>query len=190
MLANIETRLKFHHEPSWRVRKQGPWRRCFNLVDIGSKPGKGRGALTDKTTSELVLGSLGGTFSNAVNGLLAAWPAFIVFAVLDIVAATGWFLSGSLTETRRRFVSFGVMATVIGATATVWMMLQRNQIQIWIAESPELFRWRDVLMRSIGTAILMLVFSLLVIAPSADGLNGWYNGARACQRQTYPYLRH
>ena len=67
------------------------------------------------------------------------------------MAATGWFLSGSLSETRRWFVSFGAMAAVIGATDTVWMMLQRNQIQIWIAEAPELFCRREVLMRSIGT---------------------------------------
>ena len=183
MLTNSGAPLKCNPEPGFAgFESRRPWRHCCNLVDIGSKPGKGRGVLTDKTTSELVLGSLGGTFSNAVNGLLATWPAFIVFAVLDIVAATGWFLSGSLTETRRRFVSFGVMATVIGATATVWMMLQRNQIQIWIAESPELFRWRDVLMRSIGTAILMLVFSLLVAAPIWMAGYRWFE--RLVKRRT------
>ena len=184
MLTDTGEPLKCNHEPSFvGFESRRPWRRCFNLVDIGSKSGDGRGVLTDKTTSELVLGSLGGTFSNAVNGLLEAWSAFIVFAVLDIVAATGRFLSGSLTETRRRFVSFGVMATVIGATATVWMMLQRNQIQIWIAESPELFRWRDVLMRFIDTAIsVMLVFGLLVAAPIWMAWRWWFE--RLVQRRT------
>ena len=143
----------------------------------------GSEALTDKTAGELVLASLGGTLGNAVNGLVAAWPAFIVFAVLGIVAATGWFLSGSLTDTRRWFVSFGVMAAVIGATATVWMMLQRNQIQIWIAESPELFRWREVLMRSIGTDIsVILVFSLLVAAPIWMAWRWWFE--RLTQRRS------
>ena len=74
------------------------------------------------------------------------------------------------------------MAAVIGATATVWMMLQRNQIQIWIAESPELFRWRDVLMRSIGTDIsVMLVFSLLVAAPIWMAWRWWFE--RLVQRR-------
>ena len=45
-------------------------------------------------------------------------------------------------------------------------LLQRNQMQIRIAESPELFRWREVLMCSIGTDIsVMPVFGLLVAAP-------------------------
>lgn len=155
----------------------------YGLANTLARAGSELGALTDKSTGELILESLGGTFSNAVNGLVAAWPAFIVFAVLGIVAATGWFLSGSLTETRRWFVSFGVMAAVIGATATVWMMLQRNQIQIWIAESPELFRWREVLMRSIGTDIsVILVFSLLVAAPIWMAWRWWFE--RLAQRRT------
>ena len=65
----------------------------YGLVNTLARAGSELGALTDKTTGELVLESLGGTFSNAVNGLVAAWPAFIVFAFLGIVAATGWFLS-------------------------------------------------------------------------------------------------
>ena len=155
----------------------------YGLANTLARAGSELGALTDKTTGELILESLGGTFSNAVNGLVAAWPAFIVFAVLGIVAATGWFLSGSLTETRRWFVSFGVMAAVIGATATIWMMLQRNQIQIWIAESPELFRWREVLMRSIGTDIsVILVFSLLVAAPIWMAWRWWFE--RLAQRRS------
>ena len=155
----------------------------YGLANTLARAGSELSALTDKTAGELVLASLGGTLGNAVNGLVAAWPAFIVFAVLGIVAATGWFLSGSLTETRRWFVSFGVMATVIGATATVWMMLQRNQIQIWIAESPELFRWREVLMRSIGTDIsVILVFSLLVAAPIWMAWRWWFE--RLTQRRS------
>ena len=71
----------------------------YGLANTLARAGSELEALTDKTAGELVLESLGGTFSNAVNGLIAAWPAFIVFAVLGIVAATGWFLSGSLTET-------------------------------------------------------------------------------------------
>ena len=154
----------------------------YGLANTLARAGSELSALTDKSAGELVLESLGGTFSNAVQGLVAAWPAFLVFAVLGIVAATGWFLSGSLSETRRWFVSFGVMATVIGATATVWMMLQRNQIQIWIAESPELFRWREVLMRSIGTDIsVMLVFSLLVAAPVWMAWRWWFE--RLAQRR-------
>ena len=155
----------------------------YGLANTMARAGSEISALTDKSAGELVLASLGGTFSNAVQGLVAAWPAFIVFAVLGIVAATGWFLSGSLSETRRWFVSFGIMATVISATATVWMMLQRNQIQIWIAESPELFRWREVLMRSIGTDIsVILVFSLLVAAPIWMAWRWWFE--RLAQRRS------
>ena len=155
----------------------------YGLANTLARAGSELSALTDKSAGELVLESLGGTFSNAVQGLVAAWPAFLIFAVLGIVAATGWFLSGSLSETRRWFVSFGVMATVIGATASVWMMLQRNQIQIWIAESPELFRWREVLMRSIGTDIsVMLVFSLLVAAPIWMAWRWWFE--RLAQRRS------
>lgn len=156
----------------------------YGLANTLARAGSELSALTDKSAGELVLESLGGTFGNAVQGLVAAWPAFLVFAVLGIVAATGWFLSGSLSETRRWFVSFGVMAAVIGATATVWMMLQRNQIQIWIAESPELFRWREVLMRSIGTDIsVMLVFSLLVAAPIWMAWRWWFE--RLVQRRSH-----
>ena len=155
----------------------------YGLANTLARAGSEIGALTDKSAGELVLESLGGTFGNAVQGLVAAWPAFLVFAVLGIAAATGWFLSGSLSETRRWFVSFGVMTAVIGATATVWMMLQRNQIQIWIAESPELFRWREVLMRSIGTDIsVMLVFSLLVAAPIWMAWRWWFE--RLAQRRS------
>ncbi|MYD90737.1 MAG: hypothetical protein F4Y08_10450 [Caldilineaceae bacterium SB0662_bin_9] len=64
------------------------------------------------------------------------------------------------------------------------MMLQRNQIQIWIAESPELFRWRDVLMRSIGTDIpVMLVFSLLVAAPIWMARRWWFE--RLAQQRSH-----
>ena len=70
-----------------------------------------------------------------------------------------------------------------GQVATVWMMLQCNQIQIWIAESPELFRWRDVLMRSIGTNIsVTLVFSLLVAAPIWMAWRWWFE--RLAQRRS------
>ena len=62
-------------------------------------------------------------------------------------------------------------------------MLQCNQIQIWIAESRELFRWREVLMRSIGTNIsVMLVFSLLVAAPIWMAKRWWFE--RLVQRRS------
>ena len=154
----------------------------YGLANTMARAGSEISALTDKSAGELVLASLGGTFSNAVQGLVAAWPAFIVFAF--------WALSpplvvpdGSLSKPDAgcQFRNHGDRLS--SATSTVWMMLQRNQIQIWIAESPELFRWRDMLMRSIGTDIsVILVFSLLVAAPIWMAWRWWFE--RLAQRRS------
>ena len=47
----------------------------YGLANTMARAGSEISALTDKSAGELVLASLGGTFSNAVQGLVAAWPA-------------------------------------------------------------------------------------------------------------------
>ena len=61
----------------------------YGLANTLARAGSEISVLTGKPASELILENLGGTLSNAVQGLVAAWPAFLVFAVLGIVAATG-----------------------------------------------------------------------------------------------------
>lgn len=131
--------------------------------------------LGDQSFWQLAGTSLLTSVRNGWQGLINARFAYLAFACLGLFAAAGWFFGGHMAPARRWWFSFAAMTAVLAFAAVAWMVLQRSGIQLWIAESPELFRWRHVLMRSLPTDIsVILIFSLLVSIPVWMGWRWWF----------------
>ena len=112
---------------------------------------------------------------NALRGLSDLWGAFVVFGVLGILSAWSYQLGCLVAPARGWWISFlGVAALVVVAVIT-WVFVQREQITLWMAESPETYRWRDIMLESHFAALSVgPIFALAIAYPAWLAWRWWF----------------
>jgi hypothetical protein len=108
---------------------------------------------------------IGDSLLNSVwNGLRGLWHArlgFLIFGVLGGFAAWAHQIGLMVHRERAWLGSFICMAAIITVSSITWAFAQREEVALWIAESPETFRWRDLLLESYYVEVsVSLVFAL------------------------------
>ena len=78
-------------------------------------------------------------------------------------ACAGWWMS-----------FLGVAALLVVAVIT-WVFVQREQITLWMAESPETYRWRDIMLDSHFAALSVgPIFALAIAYPAWLAWQWWF----------------
>lgn len=123
---------------------------------------KAAGALpANGSALELISDSVVGSARNALKGLWDARLGFLVFGVLGVFAAWAHQIGLVVHKKRAWLGSFICVAVIITVSIITWAFAQREEIALWIAESPETFRWRDLLLESYYVEVsVSLIFAL------------------------------
>ena len=158
-----------------------------DLVDTLARAQAAGQAASQEPFLHLLWISLITTGQNGWQGIVGARFAYVAFAFLGLFAAAGWFFGGYTPGSRRWWFSFAGMTAVIALTGVAWAVLQRDQILLWIAESPELYRWRNVLQRSLLTDVsVIFVFSVLIAIPVWMSWRWWFEQIALRERRRTP----
>jgi hypothetical protein len=138
------------------------------------------GALSDDSALlSLYAARLAESVQNGLRGLWDARLAFLLYGLLGVFAAWSYHAGAAVYPRQPWLVSYAVVAILAAISAITWAFAQRAAILLWMSETPETYRWRDMLLRSYTTEVTVA----LIFAPAlAYGL--W-----APWRQWYTLLR-
>ncbi len=162
----------------------------YDLVDILARARAVGDVASEQSFLYLAWTSIAKTGKNGWQGIVGARFVYLAFAFLGLFAAAGWFFGGYARGTGRWWFSFALMAAVITLTGVAWAVLQRDQILLWIAESPELFRWRGVLQRSLLTDVsVIFILSLLITIPIWMSWRWWFERIALRRQDTSPITK-
>ncbi len=163
----------------------------YGLVDSLARAQAAGTTVLTMPLSHVLWQSLVTTGRNGWQGLMEARFAYVAFALLGLFAAAGWFFGGYTPRARRWGFSFGGMTAVVVITGVAWAVLQRDQILIWIAESPELYRWRDVLQRSLLTDVFVVsICGVLISIPVWMSWRWWFEQIALREKRRAPDTPH
>lgn len=113
------------------------------------------------TPWRLMIDSLLVSLSNAFHGLIQAIPGLILGGVLGSIAGAGYRVGVLLYRKRAWRVSFALAAAALAVPTVTWAIVQREQVALWILDNPEMYGWRDLLLESYATELLVtLAFAL------------------------------
>jgi hypothetical protein len=131
---------------------------------------------TDQSALELIGGVIVSSVRNGLKGLWDARLGFVIFGVLGVFAAWAHQIGLLLYPRRAWLVSFSCMAVIITVSIITWIFAQREEISLWLAESPELYYfWRDIFITSYATDLLVsLIFALTITYPVWAMWRWWY----------------
>lgn len=134
-------------------------------------------SLSAQSCGQLAGESLCAAVSNDWAEIANAWPAFLVGAVLGFCAAVGRYLGGR----HQGLARFGLLTALF--TYEAWMVAQRDQIPIRIAEAPELYRRRCIRMRTRRADISIIrIFSVTAAAPNWMAWRWRFRFSPSCAR--------
>lgn len=123
----------------------------------------------------LLMASLGNTVRNALNGFWEARYGFLVFGIFGSMAAWTQQVGATVSLRWGWLGSFLCFAVILTVSIMTWAFLQREFLTLWMAESPELYRWRDTLTRSWTTEVsVSLIFALSFSYPIWAMWRWWY----------------
>jgi hypothetical protein len=101
------------------------------------------------TGSSSALDAIGPTILNSVkSGLQGLWRdrlGFLIFSVVGAVAAWGHQIGLVAYRDRAWLVSFLCTALITVIPAITWLVAERAEVALWIAEQPDTFVWRNQL---------------------------------------------
>jgi hypothetical protein len=124
---------------------------------------------------ELIGGSLADSAQNALKGLWDARLGFLIFGVLGTF--TAWVHQiGLVVDKKRAWLgSFMGMLVIMTVSIITWTFVQREEVVLWIAETPELYRWRDLFLGSYTTDVgVSLIVALVITPPIWTVWRWWY----------------
>ncbi len=119
--------------------------------------------------------SLAVSARNGLNGLWAARYGFLAFGALGLLAAWAHRIGLAVSARGAWVASFVCMLVVLAVALISWAFVQRDYVALWMAESPELYRWRATLTRSWSTEVsVSLIFALALSFPIWIVWQWWY----------------
>lgn len=118
--------------------------------------------------------SLVASGGNAVRGLWALWGAFLVFGLLGLLAAWSYQVGRVLAPARAWWISFLAVAAFVSIAIITWIYVQGEQIALWMAESPETYRWRGLLVDSHRAALTVSPLLAFAFTYPAWALWRWW----------------
>ncbi|NIR25760.1 MAG: hypothetical protein GWN77_02075 [Gammaproteobacteria bacterium] len=121
------------------------------------------------------LNSIVSSVENLFKGLWQARLGFLIFGILGTAAT--WVYQTSLLVRRGKawLASFICMAVIIAVTFISWTYGQREEAALYLAENPELYRWRDLLLDSYATKVSVgIIFALAATYPIWALWRWWY----------------
>lgn len=110
---------------------------------------------------DLIGDSILGSVRNALRGLWDARLGFLIFGTLGAFAAWVYQIGLMVHRERAWLGSFICMALIITVSIITWAFAQREEVALWMAEAPETYRWRDLLLGSYSVEVsVSLIFAL------------------------------
>jgi len=110
---------------------------------------------------DLISDSVLGSVRNALKGLWDFRLGFLILGVLGAFAAWAHQIGLMVHGERAWLVSFICMALIITVSVITWAFAQREEVTLWMAETPETFGWRDFLLESYTVEVsVSLIFAL------------------------------
>ncbi|MEM7535457.1 MAG: hypothetical protein AAF639_24990, partial [Chloroflexota bacterium] len=149
------------------------------VQELAQAEAEGVSLIEDSVLSQLGQ-SLSTTFVNGLRGIWDARLGFLLLGILGIFAAWAHQVGTWLEAKHVTWFSFGCMLLIIAITMITWTEAQREYLSLWIAESPEVFRWRDQLTYSYSTVIsVSLIFALTITYPIWLIWHWWFRALSA-----------
>jgi hypothetical protein len=112
---------------------------------------------------------------NALADLWDLWGAFIGFGLVGLLAAWGQKIGQIVFPTRTWWISFLWVAVLVIIAGITWIYVQGEQIALWMAESPETYRWRELVLDShIAALTVSPIFALAFTFPAWAAWRWWY----------------
>jgi len=122
-----------------------------------------------------ISGSVAGSARNAVQALWDVRFGFLVCGMLGVFATVGYRFGRAVVRKRAWLVSFFALAAAVAIPTITWTFVQREEITLWVLESPELYSWKDLLLTSYATEVsVTLVFALALAYPVWAAWRWWY----------------
>lgn len=146
----------------------------FTLVDELAQV-QASGVELEQSVWALLCQSFVASAANGGRGLWELRGTFLIFGGLGLLAA--WLLEGArwVTPTRASTVGFFSVAVLFIIATIAWVYVQHEEVALWMAESPETYRWKAVLLDSQVAALTVApIFALALAYPLWSLWHWWY----------------
>ena len=147
----------------------------FNVIDELARARALGAELPGGSAGQIIAGMLVGSGLNALRGLWGARLGFLAFGVLGVLAAWADRLAASFVRDRAGLASLACVAVVILVTFITWSIVQGQEMDVWLSQTPDAVWARDTMRAPVGTKITVsLILGLLAVYPIWAVWRWWY----------------
>ena len=147
----------------------------FNVIDELARARALGAELPGGSAGQIIAGMLVGSGLNALRGLWGARLGFLAFGVLGVLAAWADRLAASFVRDRAGLASLASVAVVILVTFITWSIVQGQEMDVWLSQTPDAVWARDTMRAPVGTKITVsLILGLLAVYPIWAVWRWWY----------------
>jgi len=148
----------------------------YTAVDQAARARVLGGPAFQGSTFAFIGASLSGSLRNAAAGIWNIRLGFLIFGILGALAAAADHVGQLLLSKRRAWLGgYICMAAIIAISIITWAFAQREQVALWMAENPETFAWRDMLLRAYALDVSVgLIFAAALSYPVWAVWRWWY----------------
>ena len=147
----------------------------FNVIDELARARALGAELPGGSAGQIIAGMLVGSGLNALRGLWGARLGFLAFGVLGVLAAWADRLAASFVRDRAGLASLASVAVVILVTFITWSIVQGQEMDVWLSQTPDAVWARDTMRAPVGIKITVsLILGLLAVYPIWAVWRWWY----------------
>jgi hypothetical protein len=129
----------------------------------------------NSSTFELVRESLLGSFQNLLQGLWDARAGYLIGGFLGLTAAWAYQLIWPVRPQRAWLASFIGVVIITSIWFITWANVLKEETSLQLAEFPEIYPWRELLLGSFETTIIVaLIFMIAIAYPFWSLWRWWY----------------
>ena len=147
----------------------------FNVIDELARARALGAQLPGGSAGQIIAGMLVGSGLNALRGLWGARLGFLAFGLLGVLAAWADRLAASFVRDRAGLASLASVAVVILVTFITWSIVQGQEMDVWLSQTPDAVWARDTMRAPVGIKITVsLILGLLAVYPIWAVWRWWY----------------